>query len=348
MESDTEMKLLIMGGTRFLGRQFVEAALRGGHEVTLFHRGQTGADLFPKAEHILGDRNGPMDTLRGRRWDAVVDTSAYFPDSLKASAKLLAGSVERYVFVSSISVYPEAPTIGMTEDSPLAQLTAEQLEQVYERRRQGATGAAALGEAYGGLKALCEAEVEAALPGRALIVRPGLIVGPHDSTDRFTYWVRRVARGGEVLAPADPQRGQQFIDARDLAEWMLRMTLEKRAGIYQATGPKNPLPMGAFLEACREASGSDAHFTWVKEDFLLEQKVGPWVEMPLWMPDGPGERGFMAMDCSRALGAGLSYRPVLDIVRDTLDWDRTRGDSPMAAGLKMEREQQLLAAWHAR
>lgn len=342
------MKLLILGGTKFLGRQFAAAALRGGHEVTLFHRGQTGADLFPEAEHILGDRAGPMDALKGRRWDAAVDTSAYFPDTLKASAELLAGTVERYVLVSSISVYPEAPRIGMTEDSPLAKLTAEQLRQAYDRRGKGVTGAAALGEAYGGLKALCEAGVEAALPGRALVVRPGLIVGPHDSTDRFTYWVRRVARGGEVLAPGAGERGLQFIDARDLAEWMLRMIGERRAGIYHATGPERPLAMGAFLDVCRQASGSDARFTWVSEEFLLEHKVGAWMEVPLWMPDEPGERGFMAMDCGRAVAAGLTFRPALDIVRDTLAWDRARDDSPVLAGLKAERELELLAAWHAR
>ena len=329
------MKLLVLGGTAFLGRHFVEVALAGGHEVTLFNRGRHGPDLFAEAERLQGDRGGDLAPLRDRRWDAAIDTSGYVPRVVRASADLLAGAVDRYALISSISVYADTSTPGMDERAPVGELPDETVEEI-------------TGETYGPLKALCEREVERALPGRALIVRPGLIVGPHDPTDRFTYWPARVARGREILAPGGPERPVQFIDARDLAEWILRMVVAGGVGAFNATGPAAPLSMGGLLDACGAIGGGEARFTWIDEAFLLEQGAIPWSELPLWVPDEEQFRGFAAIDCGKALDAGLTFRPLADTIRDTLAWDATRPvGEERRAGLAPEREAAILAAWHA-
>ncbi len=218
------MRILILGGTVFVGRHLVEAALARGHEVTLFNRGQHGPDLYPGVEKLRGDRDGGLDALRGRRWDAAIDTCGYVPRIVRASATLLANAVDHYTFISSVSVYPEAHTRHLDEDSPVGALDDESVEDVTP-------------ETYGPLKALCEQAAEGAMSGRALTIRPGLIVGPHDPTDRFTYWPRRVAQGGEVLAPGRPERPVQIIDARDLAAWTLQLVASGARGVYNATGP---------------------------------------------------------------------------------------------------------------
>lgn len=345
------MRLLVLGGTVFLGRHLVEEALARGHEVTLFTRGQHGSELFPEAERLRGDRDGDLEALRGRAWDAAIDTSGYVPRVVRAAAALLADAVETYAFVSSISVYRDFSRLGMDETAPAATLEDETTEEV-------------TGETYGALKALCEGEVERALPGRTLIVRPGLIVGPHDPTGRFTYWPARIARGGEVLAPTPPERPVQIIDGRDLAAWMLTMVERRAAGVYQAAGPAEPLTMGGLLDTCvevcrTEVGGTDAQITWVDEAFLQEHGVGPWVELPLWIPSSDeSERGLDAVDCSRAIGAGLRFRPLSVTTRDTLRWDTARraageseaapgsGPERMPAGLDPTREAELLQAWH--
>ena len=232
------MNLLILGGTIFLGRYLVEAALARGHQVTLFNRGQHNSELYPDVEKLRGDRDGGLDVLRGRRWDAVVDTSGYVPRVVRASAELLADAVEHYTFISSISVYPHFRSVGLDESAPVGTLDDPTVEEI-------------TGESYGPLKALCEQAVEQALPGRTLVIRPGLIVGPHDYSDRFTYWVRRVAQGGELLAPAHPDWHTQIIDVRDLAEWTLRMVERRQTGVYNATGPEYDLTFGQLLETCR-------------------------------------------------------------------------------------------------
>ena len=214
------MKLLIIGGTRFVGRHLVAAALERGHEVTLFNRG-TQSSPFADVETIAGDRNKDLDKLQGRRWDAVIDTCGYLPRNVKSTAEILSGSAERYVFISSQSAYADVSVPGVTETAPLRSLTSEQLDRAYAIDTAGQPSYA---ELYGGLKALCEQVVEEGMPNRVLIVRPGLIIGPYDYTDRFTYWIVRVARGGEVLAPGRPARPVQFIDARDLAAWIVLMT----------------------------------------------------------------------------------------------------------------------------
>jgi 2'-hydroxyisoflavone reductase len=334
------MKLLVLGGTKFLGRHVVETAIARGDEVTIFNRGLHNAELYPEVEKLRGDRDGGLDVLRGRRWDAVVDTSGYVPRVVRASAEVLADAVDQYVFISSISVYADNRRPN-DEDSPTATLADETIEEM-------------TGETYGPLKALCERAAEALLPGRVLNVRAGLIVGPYDPTGRFTYWTERVARGGEVLAPAPRERQIQFVDARDLAAWILRMIDARRAGVFNASGPDYALTMGGFLEACRDASDSDARFTWVGERFLTERGVEPWGTLPLWLPESDEQhRFFLAQNCERAFDAGLTFRPASDTARDTLAWQRAgypglAADAPnsvRAHTLDPERERELLGAW---
>ena len=331
------MRILILGGPKFLGRHLIEAALRRGHSLTLFNRGQTNPKLFPQVEKLHGNRDGGLDALRGRRWDAVIDTCGYVPRIVSASAQLLAGAAEYYAFISSLSVYANFHTAGMDESGQLGKLADESVEEI-------------TGETYGPLKALCEQAVELAFPGRALQVRAGLIVGPHDPSDRFTYWLVRLARGGEVLAPGTPQYLTQFVDVRDLAEWVIHMAENRRAGAYNATGPYQPLPLGDLLEACRLVSGSDALLSWVSEEFLLEQKVAPWSELPLWIPESdPDSVGFSTTNCEKALAHGLRFRALEETLRDTLAWAQTRpADWAWRAGLSPQREAELLSAWRER
>lgn len=329
------MKLLILGGTVFVGRHLVEAALASGHDVTLFNRGQHNADLFPQAEKLRGDRDGGLDALDGRQWDAVIDTCGYVPRLVRASAERLTGSIERYIFISTISVYGGMSEPNQDETAPLGTLEDTATEEV-------------TGETYGPLKVLCEHAAEAALPGRVLTIRPGLIVGPEDKTDRFTYWPHRVAQGGEVLAPGSPEQRVQFIDVRDLAEWTIRMTEQRATGAYNAVSADPAWTMGRLLEDCRRASGSDANLVWADEPFLLDQGVAPWSDLPLWVPQTTTDeyRGFDSFSAAKAVAAGLTFRPLFQTVSDTLAWDRTRSaDSPFRAGLSRDREKEILRAW---
>lgn len=324
------MKLLILGGTVFLGRHLVDAALGRGHQVTLFNRGQHNPELYPEVEKLRGDRGGDLSALRGRRWGAVIDTCGYVPRVASASASLLADHVEYYAFVSSISVYADFGAAGMDESAAVGCLEDESVEEI-------------TGQTYGPLKALCERAVEKAMPGRALSVRAGLIVGPHDPTDRFTYWVRRAAQGGDVLAPGKPDAPVQWIDARDLAGWMVRMAEERCVGTYNATGPAQRLSMGDFLNACKRVSKSDAAFVWVDEEFLLKEQVTPFTQLPLWLPRDSA--GVMEINSRKAIGAGLTFRPMEQTVREALAWDCAREQEPLKAGLTLEREKELLQRW---
>ena len=340
------MKLLILGGTRFVGRHLVDAALARGHEITLFNRGQHASDSLSKVETIAGDRNKDLAKLQGRRWDAVVDTCGYLPRTVKASAETLAQSVDSYVFISSLSVYADFQQLGIDETAPLKAITSEQLKKANEIDASGQTSAVTYGEMYGGLKALCEQAAEEVMPNRVLTVRPGLIVGPHDYTDRFTYWVVRLARGGEVLAPGSPGRFVQFIDARDLSEWIVKMVERKDTGVYNANGLPNNLTMEMLLDECKTVSGSDASFTWVDEDFLLREKVAAWSEMPLWLPEeaAPHMKGFMFINSDKAVRAGLTFRPLAETIRDTL---LNHTNEKLKAGIDSEKEKALLLKWHA-
>lgn len=320
-----------------MGRHLVEAALARGHEVTLFNRGRSNPELFPDVKKLHGDRDGGLDSLRGGARDAVIDTCGYVPRVVRASAELLANSVKHYTFISSISVYADFRMRGIDETAPIGTLNDPTTEEV-------------TGETYGPLKALCEQVVEEAMPGRVLNIRPGLIVGPHDLSERFTYWVRRIARGGDVLAPGPPEGTVQFIDVRDLAEWMLDMIEAYQVGIYNATGPDYPLTMGRLLEACREVIGSDARLIWVNGRFLLERGVKPWSDLPVWVPqDDPAYAGFASIDCSKAIKRGLTFRPVETTIRDTRAWAAEHSASlksgPALPTLTPEREAELLRAW---
>jgi 2'-hydroxyisoflavone reductase len=320
------VKLLLLGGPRFLGRALTDAALAAGHEVTFFNRGRTNPELYPEVERLVGDRTGDLAALHGRAWDAVVDTCGYLPDVVRASAEMLTGS-GTYCFVSSISVYADFTRIN-DEESPVAKLGGLPADRVTE-------------ESYGPLKALCEDVVRGLLGLRALVVRPGLIVGPYDPTGRFTYWPHRVARGGEVLAPSPREAQTQFVDVRDLASWMVGLCARGASGTYNATHPG--VSRAELLDTCREVTGSDARITWVTSGFLVEQGVGEWMELPLWVAD-PALEYADQVDVSRALDAGLRFRPLAETVRATLD----EAETTEAAGLRPEREAELLAAWHGR
>lgn len=325
------MRILIIGGTRFVGRALVEAGLTRGHELTLFHRGQTNPDAFPEVERILGDRDGGLSALGDRTWDAVIDTCGYVPRIVRASAEALRGRVDLYAFISTISVYQEG-TGPFDEASPLATLADPTTEEI-------------TGETYGGLKVLCEEAVHEVFSDRALIVRPGLIVGPHDPTNRMTYWIQRMAQGGDVLAPGGPQQPVQFIDAYDLAVFTLDHVEKMTRDVFNATGPR--LGFGEFLAACAEAAGTAPHLHWASDAFLAEQGVGAWMEMPLWMP-GPVAETSLVTRIDHAVAAGLRFRPLVETLRDTLKWVQSLDTPPGQAGMAPEREQELLKALQGR
>jgi len=330
------MNILTIGGTRFLGRHLVDSALARGHQVTLFNRGKTDPNLFPQLETIHGDREHDIEKLSGRTWDAVIDTCGYVPRIVGVSAVGLKRNVGRYVFISSISVYPDSDLhkIGIDESDPVGKLEDESVEEI-------------TGETYGPLKALCEKKILDLYGERGLVVRPGLIVGSHDPTDRFTYWLVRVAKGGDVLAPEKPAVPVQIIDVRDLADFIIKLIEDKASGIYSATGPDYELTFGTMLEACKQVSGSDANIHWASVDLLEQNKVEAWSDMPVWIPDNEENAGFSRFDVSKAIKAGLTFRPLEDTVRDTLAWANTRpADHEWRAGLKSEREQELLKLLH--
>jgi 2'-hydroxyisoflavone reductase len=329
-------RILILGGTGFLGPALVHAALARGDAVTLFNRGKTNPGLFPDVEQVHGDRDGGLDALRDRRWDVVVDTSGYVPRLVGASAALLAPSVERYVFVSSISAYDEAIPPGSDEDAPTAPLADPASEDVRAN--------------YGALKAASERAARAAMPGRVLVVRPGLIVGPGDPTDRFTYWPVRLRRGGEVLAPGDGTDPVQVIDVRDLASWMIAMAAARATGNFNAVGPARRTGMREVLAEVAAGTGSSATLTWVPWPFLERHKVEPWSDLPAVIP-ATGEGGGMSqVSVARAVAAGLRFRRVAETSRDTLAWWEGLPEERRAklrAGLSAAREAEVLAAWRA-
>ncbi|HXI11778.1 MAG TPA: NAD-dependent epimerase/dehydratase family protein [Thermoanaerobaculia bacterium] len=344
------MRLLILGGTRFLGYHLAHAAAHRHHDVTLFNRGKHAVVGIRGIDTIIGDRNTDLGKLQRCEWDAVIDTSGYLPRSVKASAEALAAAVERYIFVSSLSVYKDCSVSGIDETAPLAELTSEQLNQANAVDTSGPVSAITYGKMYGGLKVLCEQAAEDALPNRVLTIRPGVIVGAYDYTDRLTYWAVRVAQGGEVLAPGPPQRYVQFIDVRDVADWIIQMAEQRHTGIYNATGPREMETMAGLLEACRTVSASDAHFTWASEQFLLGERVTPWTEMPLWLPEDaiPHMRGFMAVSSQRAVAAGLHCRSLDDTIDHTSRWYAAEEPGRrLRAGLEADRERQLLQKWHS-
>jgi len=337
------LKILILGGTRFIGLHMTALATQRGHHVTFFNRGKTKADRFPEVERIKGDRNGEIDGLRNREWDVVIDNSGYVPRHVKLSAELLAPKVRQYVFTSSISVYPDF-SVPRDEQSPVGKLADETLEKVD-------------GDTYGPLKALCEQAAEQAMPGRTTIIRPGLIVGPDDNTDRFTWWPARAARGGEFIAPGAAQDPFQIIDARDLAAFVIGAVEKNTTGIYNLVSNVNDFAFGALTDACiaaanKQAKPADApRATFIPAEFLEAQQVAPWSEMPVWLPAKGAEAAFAATSNSAALKQGLKITPLAKTVDDTLAWHLTRPAEErekLKAGIAPDKEASVLAAWKAR
>jgi len=334
------MKILIIGGTIFLGRHLIEAALAKGHQVTMFNRGWHNADLYPEVEKLRGNRADDLSALQGRTWDAAFDTCGYVPRIVRKSAETLRDAVEHYTFVSSCSVYGDFDPNGADENFPVSKLTPEQVEEAERLDTGERAKAVSYGEAYGGLKALCEHAAEELMLGRVLNVRAGLIVGKYDSVERFTYWVKRVSEGGKVLAPGKPERRVRVINARDLAEWIVEMAENRSAGTYNATGAEDGLTMEKMLGEIRDVSSSDAEFVWANEKFLEEQKVESWTEMPLWIPEK--YNGIFEVKNDKAIRDGLSFRPLSETIKETLDWISIRGGDPLKVGMQPEREQELL------
>ncbi len=326
------MKILMLGGTMFLGRATTDAALAAGHSLVHVNRGRAPD---ARVETIVGDRRDPQILKRAAKagpWDAVIDNCGYLPQAVRPSAEALRDS-GKYLFVSSISVYTD--DLGCDETSPV-QPRPDPLPETMAI------------EQYGALKAACEAEVQDVFGERALIVRPGLIVGPNDPTDRFTWWPHRASLGGRIAAPGRPGRKVQFIDVRDLAQWMTGFLARRETGTFNATGL--PVAMGELLETCRAAAGVESRLEWIDEPFLAAHDVSGWTDMPVWLPESDaGEDHFMNTPVARAVATGMRFTPLLQTVRDTLAWLRTR-DAAHAwkAGLTEERERALLAAWDAR
>ncbi|MFT5234557.1 MAG: 2'-hydroxyisoflavone reductase [Candidatus Krumholzibacteriia bacterium] len=342
-KSKKKLRILVLGGTAFLGPAFVEAARVRGHEVTLFNRGRTNQHLYPDLEKLVGDRFNDLAALENGEWDVCIDNSGYIPSTVKASAELLKGRVKRYIFISSISVFADFSKKGLDEKSEVGQLTDEELSAAQTMDDISGTN-------YGPLKALCEQANTAIFGKNACNIRPGLIVGPMDRSDRFTYWPVRVAKGGEVLAPGTADTVTQVIDVRDLAEFMVLAAEKNYSGTYNATSPAEELTMGELLHTCKKVSGSDASFTWAEAAFLEEQEVAAWSDMPVWVPLDGEDSGHPFINVNRAVKAGLTFRPIAETVRSTLGWwatvDQERRDGPMRSGLAPEREAEVLAAWH--
>jgi 2'-hydroxyisoflavone reductase len=346
-ENPKPLRILILGGTGFTGPFQIQFALGRGHKITTFNRGKTHPGELPReVEQLVGDRNGQLDALKGRQWDVVIDNPTSIPVWVRDAAEILKGNVDRYVFISTISVYGDTSKPGITEAAPVAKYTGA--DPMKETRESLIASKFAL---YGPLKALAEAEAEKWFPNKSLIIRPGLIVGPRDETDRFTYWPVRIDRGGEVLAPGEPSDPVQFIDGRDLAEWTIRMVENNATGIYNATGPARKLSIGDLLGTIKTAENSKASLTWVNADFLEAQKVAPWSDMPVWIPPRGEEAGANQISVQRAVDKGLTFRPLADTARDTLVWFKSQPadrQAKLRAGIKPEREADVLAAWKKR
>jgi len=329
--------LLVLGGTGFLGPHVVQAAVRRGHQVTLFNRGKTNPGLFPQLEKLVGDRAGDLRALEGRRWDAVIDTFGYLPSEVGRTALLLAPNVGRYLFISSTAAYAKLDRPELDESAPLATLADPGSEAV-------------TAESYGALKALCEQAAERAMPGRTIALRSGLIAGPGDPTDRFTYWPVRIKRGGEVLCPGHPDDAIQLIDVRDLAEFSV-LALERRlTGNFNVESAPGALTIGKLVDTCRRMLNARARLSWASADFLAEHDVVPGSDVPVWLPASGDQAGYGRLSAAKAIAAGLRYRALELTVRDTLAWFESQPEERAAelrAGLAPAREAEVLAALHA-
>jgi 2'-hydroxyisoflavone reductase len=342
------LDILILGGTGFTGPEQVEYATARGHHVTLINRNKTRPDFFKgRVEQLVGDLNDDVSALKGRKFDVVIDNPTTFPAWVRNAAQYLAGNTKQYVFISTISVYPDNSVPGEDETAATTPMPAELDPYTLERANGG--------KYYGALKSFSEKEVAKHYPGINTIIRPGLIVGPLDRTDRFTYWPYRIDKGGEVLAPGTPNDPVQFIDSRDVAEWTIRMAENRVFGTYQATGPSKPLTMAEMLYGIKAVTTAGAQFTWVPADFLEQQKIRAWRDMTVWVPPTGQSAGFMRRNNAKAIAAGLTFRPLAVTAKDTLDWNKTRPEADLKAiaegsvgGISAAREAEVLAAWKAK
>ncbi|MDE3128569.1 MAG: twin-arginine translocation signal domain-containing protein [Gemmatimonadota bacterium] len=343
----TPLDLLIIGGTGFTGPAQVNYALERGHKVTLFNRNKTRPDLFKGAvTELIGDLNDDTSALEGKRFDVVIDNPTTSPIWVRNVARYMAGHTGHYIFISTMSVYADNSRPDMDETDGLTPMPAGV--------DPFAVPAAQARNYYGAFKTYCEGLVEKTYPGINTIIRPGLIVGPLDASDRFTYWPYRIDQGGEVLAPNSPDDPTQFIDARDLAEWTIRMAEQHEMGIYNAVGPAQPMNMAELLYGIRAVTTAGARFTWVPTEFLTAHGVHGWRHMPVWVPPTGATAGFLRRGNARAVGKGLRFRPLAETARDTLDWNRTRPQKALdalaqgaVAGIPAAKEAEVLAAWHA-
>lgn len=341
------MKLLVIGGTKFLGRWIVEEALERGWEVTLFNRGNH-SDVFPNVRTIIGDRETDLLKLEVENWDAVIDTCGFHPHTVRKSVMALKANTSFYAFVSTISVYSRFVFEDeIKETGDILSLTEDELKDLNLDNQN-------VGEYYGHLKYLCEQEVLREIPDKSLIVRPGLIVGPYDPTDRFTYWATRFHENREILAPGRTSKKIQFIDVRDLAEWIVKMTESRMTGVFNATGPENVYTMENFIDDGKEVFQNHAETTWIPEDFLLSQQVQPWIELPLWIPEStpdPQTNTVQERDngvnIEKALQHGLTFRHPKVTIKDTYEWATNTERKLERAGLSEEKEKTVLENWKA-
>lgn len=339
------LRILILGGTGFIGPHQVRYALARGHKLTLFNRGRNPKDWPGQVEELTGDRNtGDLASLKGRTWDVCIDNPTTLPFWVRDAGAILKGQVGHYIFVSTLSVYSDNRASGQDENAALFKYQGTEEEVMKETQESVRKN---MGNLYGPLKARSEKEAETWFPGITTIVRPGLIVGPGDETDRFTYWPVRLDRGGDVLAPGDGKDAVQIIDARDLSEWMIRLAEMKAFGIYNAMGPATELSMGKMLADIGAAIKSKATLHWAPADFLEKQKVSAWSDMPVWIPSVGEDAGFSRRSNKRALAKGLTFRPMSQTAPDTLAYFKSLPadrQATLKAGLKPEREKEVLAA----
>jgi len=348
-KTEKPLEILVLGGTGLIGPPMVEYALARGHKLTLFNRGKTNSHLFPDVERIKGDRNDDITGLEqavagGRRWDVVIDNTASLPRWVSESAGLLSDAADLYLYTSSISAYADSSVPGADETAAVGEISAE--DEALVKTTKDITGLN-----YGPLKARCEEEARNAFPGKAIVVRPGLIVGPGDYSDRFSYWPIRIFGGGEVMAPGNPDDPVQFIDCRDLGEWYIRLVEAKAIGTYNGVGPRSPMSIAGMLYGIRAAVDNEISFTWVDADFLEKHEVQPWMEMTVWVPPVGEYAGFSSSSIQRGLDAGLSFRPLADTAKATMDYWNSLSEDRRAkpkAGLSAEKETKVLAAWHGR
>jgi 2'-hydroxyisoflavone reductase len=328
------MKILILGGTKFVGRHITQAALDGGHQVSLFNRGQTNHDLFPEVEKLIGDRDGNLDALKNRKWDVVIDVNGYVPRLVKDTANLLKDAVGMYIFISTISVYQQPFQTPITEDASLISLEDEIVEEI-------------TGDSYGGLKVLCEKVVEEYFPSNHVIVRPGIVIGPHDHTDRFSYWPIRVQQGGEILLPNAPDQLIQGIDGRDLANFTIHLADQSATGIFNAVGPLGKWTFASIIEISKQVAGTNPSLTWVDEKFLIDNEVQPWDGLPLWVNEIEDKKTFEVSEV-KSIENGLVYRSIEDTIWDILAWNLSRDETyQLVTGISSEKERLVLKAWHA-